>query len=241
MHHKERAMNVLAVGCHPDDLEIACFGTLARYVKEGHTVTACHITNGSLGHVEIPPHELSVIRNKEAERAAEVIGARAVTLDIPDLTVDSMNTRIMEGMIRIIRECQPDVIIAHAPQDYMRDHVESGSLAFRASFQSTIVQLYPQMKATQGVVPLYYMDTLAGVDFLPTEYVDITEEIELKLAALECHASQIVWMREHDGIDFIDFVRTCSKFRGLQCSVGYAEGFAQCRTWPRITTRRLLP
>jgi len=234
-------MNILAVGCHPDDLEIACFGTLARYVKEGHKVFACHVTNGNLGHVEIPPPELRMIRNREAEKAAEVIGAEAITCDVSDLSVDSMSEALNKEMVRIIREVKPNLIISHPSQDYMRDHVEAGALAFRSSFHASVAHLYPAYKDTSAVVPLFYMDTLAGVDFLPTEYVDITDSIELKLEALACHESQIVWMRDHDGIDFIDFVRTCSKYRGLQCGVPYAEGFRQCQTWPRLSTRRLLP
>lgn len=234
-------MNVLAIGCHPDDLEISCFGTLARYVREGHQVTACHITNGDLGHVEILPDKLRDIRNREAELAGEVIGAKVVTLDISDLSVDSMQDSLNREMVRIMREAKPDLIISHAPQDYMRDHIEAGAMAFKASFHASVKHKYPEYTATGQVVPIYYMDTLAGVDFLPTEYVDISEVIELKLEALACHESQIVWMRDHDGIDFLDFVRTCSKFRGLQCGVQYAEGFTQSRVWPRLTTRRLLP
>ena len=85
------------------------------------------------------------------------------------------------------------------------------------------------------------MDTLAGVNFLPTEYVDISDTIETKIKAVDCHISQIKWMKEHDHIDFLDFVRTCSKFRGFQCGVPYAEGFRACATWPRVPTKRLLP
>ena len=91
------------------------------------------------------------------------------------------------------------------------------------------------------IAPLYYMDTIAGVNFLPEEYVDITDTLERKLSAVDKHESQVKWMKDHDGIDFLDFVRTVSKFRGLQCGVKYAEGFKACRTWPRQTTKRLLP
>ena len=59
-------MRVLAIGCHPDDLEIACYGTLAKYAKLGHEVFVCHIANGNLGHVEIMPEELRAMRFEEA-------------------------------------------------------------------------------------------------------------------------------------------------------------------------------
>ena len=55
-------MKVLAVGCHPDDLEIACSGTLRKYVEQGAEVYMCHVANGCLGHVVIEPDELRVIR-----------------------------------------------------------------------------------------------------------------------------------------------------------------------------------
>ena len=90
-------------------------------------------------------------------------------------------------------------------------------------------------------VPIYYMDTLAGVGFEPTEYVDISEHIDLKMNMLECHESQLVWMREHDNIDFADMVKTCSRYRGYQCGAEYAEGFRQCNVYLKGTTKRLLP
>ena len=62
-------MRVLAIGAHPDDIEIACAGTLAKCVKRGDTVIVCHVSSGDLGHVIIPPDQLSVIRAKEAKEA----------------------------------------------------------------------------------------------------------------------------------------------------------------------------
>ena len=89
--------------------------------------------------------------------------------------------------------------------------------------------------------PIYYFDTLCGVNFVPDEFVDITNEIDLKIQMLECHHSQLDWMREHDGIDFADMVRTCSKSRGYQGGAAYAEGFKMCKAYLKGTTRRLLP
>ena len=76
---------------------------------------------------------------------------------------------------------------------------------------------------------------------LTTEYVDITEEIDIKLEMLECHESQMKWMRDHDNIDFAEFVKTCARFRGLQCGAMYAEAFTQCYAWPKILPKRMLP
>ena len=234
-------MNVLAIGCHPDDLEVACMGTLAKYVKRGNKVILCHITNGNMGHIVIEPDKLRVIRNREAENSAKVIGAEALTLDIGDGLVDASNQDIICKLVEIVRFAKPDVIITHNPDDYMQDHMETSKLAFNASFFATLPHFASRTPRHEKVAPLFYMDTLAGINFIPTEYVDITDEIEMKLEALNCHVSQVKWMADHDHIDFLDFVRTCSKYRGLQASVPYAEGFRPYMGWPRFTTERLLP
>jgi LmbE family N-acetylglucosaminyl deacetylase len=234
-------MNVLAIGCHPDDLEIACSGTLAKYVKQGHKVFMCHIANGNLGHAVIMPRELGLIRAKEAEKSAEIIGAEPINIDVDDMNVDSYNKDTLKKVIDVIRYTKPDLIITHNPDDYMKDHMEASRIAFNASFGSSIPHIETDHPSYDDIVPIFYMDTLAGINFIPTEYVDISDMIDLKLQALACHESQIKWMYEHDKIDFLDFVKTTSKFRGLQCRSAFAEGFRQCLAWPRVVTQRLLP
>jgi N-acetylglucosamine malate deacetylase 1 len=235
-------MNILAVGCHPDDLEIGCGGTLARFASAGHCISMVHVANGNMGHAVILPDELRAIRLAEAQKAGKILGAAQVlTLDEGDLQVDSNNPHTVRQMVDIIRQVQPDLIITHALEDYMKDHVEVSRLVFDASFSASVPHFETPTPGTARITPLYYMDTLAGVNFLPSEYVDISDTIERKLQALDCHESQIRWMHDHDNIDFLDFVRTASKFRGLQCGTAYAEGFRPCQTWPRITTQRLLP
>lgn len=235
-------MKVLAVGCHPDDLEIGCYGTLAKYRQLGHDVAVCNIANGNLGHVVIKPDELREVRLKEAQAAAKVIGAAHYTIDIGDLYVTAENDDLVRKLAKVIREVQPDVVITHFENDYMNDHIQTYYATFRASFAASCPHYESNADpASAPIMPIYHMDTLAGVGFLPTEYVDISDVIETKLEALSCHKSQLEWMLEHDGIDFLDFVRTCSKVRGYQCGVKYAEGFRLCRNYLRMVPRRLLP
>ena len=232
-------MNVLAIGCHPDDMEISCSGTLAKCVKRGDKVTVCHVANGNLGHEIIKPDDLRVMRREEARRAGKLAGIEVVTLDIGDLLPNAANIEHRDMVVELIRSVQPDFIITHSPTDYMPDHREVSKLVFDASFAASVPQYGKGSKA--AVTPIYYMDNLAGLNFNPTEYVDITDEIDLKIDMLECHESQLKWMRDHDHIDFAEFVRSCSRFRGLQCGVQYAEAFSQEMVWPKVTTRRLLP
>lgn len=235
------SMNVLAIGCHPDDIEVACAGTLAKYVKAGHKVTVCHVANGNLGHEIIKPEELRIMRRDEARKAGALAGIEVVTCDIGDVMVYEGQKEQRDKVVDVIRKVQPDVIITHGPTDYMPDHVAVSRLVFDASFAASVPQYKTEISEKAKITPIYYMDTLAGVNFQPTMYVDITDTIDLKLEMLECHESQLKWMRDHDHIDFAEFVKTCARFRGLQCSTQYAEAFTECLAWPKITTSRLLP
>ena len=235
-------MKVLAIGCHPDDLEIACGGTLRKYVEEGADVYMCHVANGNMGHVEILPEPLREIRTIESEAAGKMIGAKKVfNLDVGDVTVTRFDNDVVDAMADVVREVRPDVIITHNDEDYMQDHVETSRIAFNGSFVSSLAHKSVNFAAYDEFVPIYFMDTLGGVNFIPTHYVDITNQIETKLEALKKHESQIKWMLEHDHIDFIDMIRTCSRYRGYQSGVTYAEGFRPCTVYPRMTTKHLLP
>lgn len=235
-------MNILGIGCHPDDLEITCYGTLAKYVKLGHNVAVCHVANGNLGHVEIMPDELRDIRFKEAEAAAKVIGATHYSIDIGDLYVTPENDELIRKLADVVRTVQPDLIITHYEHDYMNDHFNTYLAAYRASFAASCPHF--DLSATTPpapVCPIYHMDTSYGVGFIPTEYVDITDTMDLKLEAISCHQSQLVWLRDHDGVDTLEASRAEATVRGYQCGVKYAEGFRPNINYLRMTTKRLLP
>lgn len=234
-------MKVLAIGAHPDDIEIACSGTLAKCVKRGDEVTVCHVSSGNLGHVIIPPDELRVIRAAEAKKAGGMAGIKVICAGFDDLEIFDNNKAARDKIVDVIKSVNPDFIITHNPDDYMPDHTAVSRLVFDASFTATLPNYKSGVKEAARLVPIYYMDTLAGVNFQPEEYVDISEEIDLKIRMLECHESQLVWMKEHDGIDFADMVRTCSRYRGYQCGAEYAEGFRRCKVYLKGTTKRLLP
>jgi len=212
-------MRVMAIGAHPDDLEILCAGTLARYVAEGHAVTMCH----------------------EARRAAERIGAEYLALGIPDGEISASDPRQREIVTEAIRVARPDVVLAHAANDYMTDHVEASRLALDCSFLATLPLFETESPHLVSVPALAYMETVSGNDFVPTEFVDISGFVETKLEMLSKHESQLTWLADHDGVDMLDQVRTVSRYRGLQCGVEHAEGFIPCNIWLRARTTRFLP
>ena len=234
-------MRVLAVGAHPDDLEILCGGTLARYAKEGHETVMCHATRGDMGSFVHSRDEISTIRLEEAHRAAGVIGAEHRTLGLADGEVSAADPAQKQLVVDLVRDARPDLIITHSPDDYMGDHNEISKLVFECSFYATFGNLQTSRPRHDRVTPIYFLDTIAGLGFVPTEYVDVTDVIETKAAMLEAHQSQLVWLRDHDGVDIVEEMRTAARYRGQQCGAQYAEGFRQCLTWLRGTTRRLLP
>ena len=121
-------MRILAVGTHPDDIEIACSGTLAKCVKRGDTVIVCHASTGNLGHVIIPPKELTEIRAKEAKRAGAMAGFEVICAGFDDLEIYDNNKKARDMMVDIIKYANPDLIITHDPDDYMPDHTATSRL-----------------------------------------------------------------------------------------------------------------
>ena len=222
-------------------MEIACAGTLLKCRARGDEVYVCHVSSGNLGHVIIPPDELRVIRAGEAARSAEIGGFHLMTAGFDDLAIYDNNKAARDRITDVIKSVDPDFIITHAPNDYMPDHTAVSRLVFDASFTATLPNYDSGVKGAARPVPVFYMDTLAGVGFEPTEYVDVSEHIDTKLRMLRCHDSQVAWMREHDGIDFPDMVKTCCRYRGYQCGAAYAEAFTQCRAYLKQRAVRLLP
>ena len=234
-------MRVLVIGAHPDDMEIACAGTLLKCRERGDEVFVCHLSDGNQGHEIIEPDELGAIRREEARRSGKLGDFTVIWGGFHDLEIYDNNKESRDKVVDIIKKVDPDFIITHDPNDYMPDHTATSRLVFDACFTATLPHYKTEVASRARLTPIYYMDSLAGVNFQPTEYVDVSEYIDKKLDMLNCHESQIVWMRDHDGIDFPDMVRTCCRYRGYQCGAEYAEGFRQCQAYLKGTTKRLLP
>jgi LmbE family N-acetylglucosaminyl deacetylase len=233
-------MRILAIGAHPDDLEFLCAGTLAKYAQKKNKVFMAYLCQGNMGGEGIEPKKLAEIRAKEAREAAKLIGAEVLGGIAGDLDLyPDRETRVK--VVDIIRQARPDIIFTHSPQDYMPDHVTTSQLVFEASFTATLPNFKTRYKAHKLITPIFYLDTMAGINFLPTDYVDITETIEMKKKMLLCHQSQQKWVKGHHGTDMVGFLEIMAKFRGLQCNVPYAEAFQKAPFWGRLTPKKLLP
>jgi len=232
-------MRILAVGAHPDDVELLCGGTLALYARRGDAVVMAAACTGDRDDPEIPPEEMAQIRRAEATAAAAVIGAEYICLGFSDETVFPTEESCLR-FVDLIRQARPDLIITHGPGDYHVDHQNTGQLTFWASTLATVAHIHTAYPPAPLRPPIYHMDNVAGINFLPTEYVDISQVIELKREMLGQHRSQFR-VFERTGVDLMDQMLTMSRFRGHQCDAAYAEGFRRLDIHRRIPSRRLLP
>jgi LmbE family N-acetylglucosaminyl deacetylase len=200
-------MNILAIGCHPDDIELGCGGTLIRHAQRGDRVTMLVLTTGQATKQGIG------LRRGEQEAAAAAIGADLRWGGFEDASVPE-GRPLIEAMDRVIADTNPDILYVHAPDDSHQDH-RNASLAGVAAARRI------------GSVMLY--ETPSTQHFQPTLFVDIDAVVEQKLAALQCHLSQVV---RQDGPFDLEAIAAQARFRGFQAHLRTAEGFESTRfTW----------
>lgn len=227
---------VLAIGAHPDDIELLCGGTLAKYAMSG---TEVHMAVVCLGDRGGATPGLAEVRQQEARRAAAVLGAPITFLGIGDAEVrDVLDTRAL--FLDLVRDVRPDLILTHGPNDYHEDHVQTSRLAVSCAWYSASAghaSDYPPLEWPPAVV---FMDNIAGVDFEPTHLVDISDTIVLKRRMLACHESQLA--RSDGGLpDLEELAETLARLRGFQCGARYAEGFRPASHWGRRRPEPLFP
>jgi LmbE family N-acetylglucosaminyl deacetylase len=226
--HPRRA---LAVYAHPDDPEVSCAGTLARWAAAGAEVHLIIGTRGEKGTAEpgTDPDALTARRAAEAEAAAEVMGlAGHESLGHPDGELD--NTRALRAtLVERIRRLRPDVVVGPDPTAVFfgttyvnhRDHRELGfALLDAVSPAAGSPAYFPAAGAPHKVPAVYLSGTLE-----PDTWVDIDATVEVKVRALLCHASQLGADAELAG----EVVRRRAASAGRAAGLRHAEAFRVLR------------
>ncbi len=230
---------VLAIGAHPDDIELTCAGTLARFLRAGSAVHLAVACRGDKGGGAASAEELAAQREHEAQRAAELLGAPISFLGLADAEVrDEPQTRHL--FLNLLRQTRPELVLTHDPEDYHEDHRQVSGLVVRVSWFAAS----PGQRNAQPPLPqppaVVFMDNLAGIGFEPTHLVDITDTFTLKQQMLACHASQTG--RPDSGMHQLrELSETLARLRGFQCGVRYAEGFRPCLAFGRRRPEPLFP
>jgi LmbE family N-acetylglucosaminyl deacetylase len=232
---------ILSIHAHPDDAEILAGGTLAQLSARGHSVVIVSMTPGDCGSAEHTADEISAIRRREANLAAQSIGAEYRCAEFRDLAIfsDDPSRRRVTEILRLVR---PDLILTAAPIDYMSDHEATSVLVrdacFGASAPNYATRAASPASPLTAIPHLYFMDPVGGVDrdnrpLAADFYVDIGTTFEVKRAMLSEHASQREWLRRQHGMD--DYLLTMERWTsemGRRAGVSYAEGFRHYRAHP---------
>lgn len=237
-------MNILAVGAHPDDIELNCAGTLARYAAEGHKVFMATATNGGVGSAVMSREEIIATRAKEAAASAALIGAEYIGLGYED-EMFFENEKARLDFIDLVRYCKADVIITHNPSDYNPDHELTSKIINDICIMIPVAKIHTPNPPYEKMPSIFYFEPVHGFDFQPTDYVDITDYFDIKMQMLDCHVSQRQWLADNHqsshSDDSFDSAKIMAMFRGMQSGVKYAEGFRRAAVAHRMTCQRLLP
>lgn len=221
-------VDVLAIGAHPDDVELSCGGTVASLVQQGHKVAIADLTQGELG-----TRGTKEIRAKEAERAARILGVSTRrNLEIPDGNIDLSKSNIRK-VISLIRELQPRILLIPHSVERHPDHVHTHRLCKEAWFYAGLRKIQTKLngKTQKPFRPHNYFEFLQWYHFNPSFIVDISDSFETKMKAIRVHESQLHNPKSTDPEtrlsrpDFLDRIETDAKYYGQRIGVKYGEPF----------------
>ena len=199
--HRYGGKTVVAIGAHPDDLEIGIGGTLAKLRHSGARVVMC---------VASIPHDFEV-RLAEAQRGAEILGCELkLLMDDGPRRLEDIKTCELVGLLdAVVREYKPAAVLTHSKADFHNDHL----LIYQACLPTqrlAYFDLFSYHPTNCRPVP---------IAFHPTAYVDVTDTIDAKMHAITAHASQFGGR----GLD-TEMYREFAHVQGRMIGVPYAEG-----------------
>ncbi len=189
----QRPLRVIVFGAHPDDCEIRAGGTAILWSQRGAKVKFVSMTNGDIGHWAMAGGPLAQRRAAEVQAAAKVLGVTTEVLDIHDgelmPTLENRRT-----VIRLIRQWQADIVIAHRPNDYHPDHRYTGVLMQDSAFMVAVPFICPDARPLErNPIFLYSFDRFQRPNpFRPDIVVSIDSVIEQKVDALLKIESQFI-------------------------------------------------
>jgi N-acetylglucosamine malate deacetylase 1 len=223
MNAAANGVDLLAIGPHPDDIEIGIGGTVAKHVALGHTVGLCDLSAGEMGSNGTVEERLA-----EADAAAKVLGVGwRVNLRLPDRALgrDVEHVRAVAGLVR---QARPRVVALPYWADRHPDHVAASTLTTEGVFSAGLRRYSAEGEAWKPAWVCYYFIN----DSAPPSFViDVADHYETKRRALACHVTQFT----PAGADAVSTRLTSSRFQqliesrdaqfGALAGVAFAEGF----------------
>ena len=221
-------LDILAIGAHPDDVELGCSGTLIKHLKNGLKVGIIDLTRGELG-----TRGTIETRNQETIKSTKVLGVQLrENMDFKDGLFENNEENKIE-LIKKIREYKPEIVLTNAPNDRHPDHRRASELTIDACFLSGLEKIETNQKVWR---PKHIYHYIQFINILPDFVVDITEEVDKKLESILCYKTQFFNpdSKESETIisseDFLESVKYRARDLGRQSDCKYAEGFIANQT-----------
>ena len=231
-------IDILAIGIHPDDVELSCSGTIAKHIAFGKKVGILDLTQGELG-----TRGNAELRTKEANEAAIILGVSFRTqLNLKDCFFEN-NEENQKKIIEIIRKHQPEIILCNAISDRHPDHGRASKLVSESSFYSGLIKIetHSDNKIQQAWRPKavyhYIQDQYIHPDFV----IDISDFIDIKHEAIMAYSSQFYNPSSNEpetpisSKHFIETINSKMSILGRDIGVKFAEGFTVNR-YPGINS-----
>ena len=222
-------VDILAIGVHPDDIELGCSGTILKHIDYGFTVGAIDLTQGELG-----TRGSAEIRLKEAEVSKKLMGLKfRENLGFEDGFVTDYNKAYQLEIVKRIRKYQPDIVLCNAIYDRHPDHSRSASLVASACFLAGLIKIESEFDGGIQLAfrPKQVLHYIQWKPIKPDFVIDISGYMDGKLAAVKAYRSQFhnPTSSEPETLisskQFLDSVSYRASDLGRLIGVQYAEGF----------------
>jgi len=221
-------LDILAIGAHPDDVELGCGATVAKAVAEGKKVGILDLTRGELG-----TRGSAEIRDKEADASAKILGVVVrENLAFADGFFVNDKKHQLE-VIKIIRKYQPKIVLCNAVEDRHIDHPKGSSLVSDACFLSGLVKIETELngKSQEHWRPKHVYHYIQWQNLKPDFVVDVGDFINTKLNAVKAYSSQFYNPNSKEPVspitskNFLDSITYRAQDLGRLINADYAEGF----------------
>lgn len=221
-------VDILAIGAHPDDVELGAGGTLAKHKTLGYSIGILDLSKGEMGTRGTPE-----IREREAARAAEILGASfRLNANLPDGWITPNETSVLE-VIKIIRFCRPRIVLANAPKDRHPDHGSAAELVEKAVFSAGFEKLKTTWKdeLQRAWRPKMLLHYIQFNNLKPDIIIDISGYFDKKLESCLAHRSQLYnpYSTEPPTVisskNFLDSIEYRACDMGRLIGTSHGEGF----------------
>jgi bacillithiol biosynthesis deacetylase BshB1 len=225
-------LDILAIGAHPDDVELGCGATLAKEIALGKKVGILDLTRGELG-----TRGSAEIRGKEARKAADILGVvLRENLAFSDGFFTNDKTHQLE-VIKILRKYQPEIVLCNPVEDRHIDHPKGSQLVSDACFLSGLrkIETAHEGKSQNAWRPKQVYHYIQWKPIKPDFVVDVTGFMETKMEAVQAYSSQFYNPNSKEPIspitskNFLDSAEYRARDLGRLIGVEHAEGFTSER------------